>query len=135
MWHHSCEKQRASPGAKRDFWGFTMGPNGAKNGSIFDRKAKTKNTPKLNTTAHAYTHIYIYTGVLPHYPPLLPKQSYPTIHLYPPPLPRKTSKITTSPGGNELCEIYGQELRVTPLSIYGLATIHVACSIRGEKRG
>ena len=44
--------------------------------------------PYLTAT---YIYIYIHAGVLPHYPPLPPKQSCPTIHLAPPLFPTKTS--------------------------------------------
>ena len=59
--------------------------------------------PALYTITHMYLtdlpiyiYTYIYAGVLPHYPPLPPKQSYPTIHFAPPPFPTKTSNIALS---------------------------------------
>ena len=89
--------------------------------------------------AYIYTYIYIYiymhAGVLPHYPPLPPKRSYPTIHLAPPLFPTKNIQCSPEHGEKRFLSLWSIIESYPTTHQGGYPTIHVPCNKIKEKTG
>ena len=75
---------------------------------------------------YIYIHIHICARVLPHYPPLPPKQSYPTIHLTPPLFPRKAPKIALSVG--DFLKFMAKKIESYPTTHVRVAPLSTSCA-------